>query len=120
MDLARYLRPRPRVAVLVSVNPPDPCLRLTEEQFNLGYPDFQGRGMLGIVAFHLSMAATLIDPKVWERHTALGHGLLTAHMLCNSPSGKNAKMAAVNGQTTYGKMYDSLKRIVFGKVRPTL
>ena len=98
-------------------NPPDPTKLLTEEEFLIGYPSFKAKGLTGIVAFHLAAAATLIDPKVWLEKTSLGHGLLTADMLCNAPEGRMAKMVPDTGISTYGKMYTKLVRIVAGKAR---
>lgn len=77
------------------------------------FPEFGGQGKnLTLISAKLQEALRRIDPNIWATLADDGTYYLTAHLLATSPMGQNAKLVAKDGNTTYGKEYKRLARIV--------
>jgi hypothetical protein len=84
---------------------------MTLAAFRVRFQEFQSAPDELITDF-LARAAGRIDPLVWADKTDEGHGLLTAHLLANSPNGQMARLSSDKGTTTYWTDYKSLREEV--------
>lgn len=91
---------------------------LTYETFIAEYPEFK-TASAAFVNRKLTQAALRIDPNVWGVKQDMGHGLITAVMLCRSPSGKTAQMVP-EAAVSYERELRALLKEVTGKARPIL
>jgi hypothetical protein len=65
----------------------------------------------------LSVASNAIDVDVFGDRFDEAHGYLTAHLLCLSPYGKNARLQSDKGGTTYGTRFEQIGLAVAGGFR---
>ena len=72
------------------------------------YPELSSLDDTMAQAF-LDAAEVEIDSDLFGDQFDNAHGLLTAHKVCLSPFGKNARLQSKDGKTTYGMQYDELK-----------
>ena len=84
----------------------DPC---TLAEFLIRFPEFKQADPAFLQA-QLDAAWLEIDPNIWRRKTAVGHGYLTAHNCALSPFGNHARLQSNDGITTYFGHY---QRIMF-------
>lgn len=82
---------------------------LTLEQFLLVCPEFADTDYK-LIDLTLQEAAEEMDPVVWDVMLAAGHRYLTAHKLCMSPMGQNARLIPQDGDTTYSRHFEKLVR----------
>lgn len=77
------------------------------------YPEFaDARAPTDMVNATLATATVQVRPEVWGVLTDEGIIQLTAHLLAISPWGQQARLAATDGETTYGKRYRELQQSV--------
>lgn len=77
------------------------------------YPEFDGQAKnLRLIGAKLAEAGRRVDPAVYGDLADDAQAALAAHLLASSPMGQNAKLVAKDGNTTYGKEYKRLSRLV--------
>lgn len=83
---------------------------LTLGNFRISFPEFNGVTDVMVQAM-LNAAQLSIDEQVWGAKAYVGHGYLTAHQLCSSPWGQNARLISKDGSgsTVYQKQYKRLQ-----------
>ena len=62
-----------------------------------------------LVTRFLASAAKSIDSDLYGDLYDDAQGYLAAHLLCQSPYGKNARLSAKDGRTTYGERYEQIR-----------
>lgn len=89
---------------------------LTLAQFRVRFPEFNSAND-PLVNAYLDIAKESIDSEVWGTRENEGHGYLTAHLLCLSPSGQMSRLVAKDGSTTYEHRYHALIQMIAGGFR---
>lgn len=72
----------------------------------------------GLLASCLEAAAVEVDPNLWGTLTREGHGLITARKLALSPWGRDARIMADDGSTTYDGEITRLQLAVASSMAP--
>ena len=76
--------------------------------FRLTYPELRSAPDTLVNTF-LGQAARSVDQDLFGARYDDAHGYLTAHLICLSPYGKNARLASEKGHTTYGDRYTEIR-----------
>lgn len=76
--------------------------------FRVMFPELNTAPDALVVRF-LASAALSVDADLYADRYDDAQGYLTAHLLCQSPYGKNARLDAKSGKTTYGERYEQMR-----------
>lgn len=86
--------------------------------FLISYPEFSvSQTPEFLVSAKLAEALEYVDAETWGTAYDHGHGLMTAHLLALTPWGQGARLNAKTTQTTYGELFERLKKKVACGIR---
>ncbi|MCK6585954.1 MAG: DUF4054 domain-containing protein [Polyangiaceae bacterium] len=86
-------------------------MALDRATFRARFPEFNTADDAYVDA-KLAEALLQIDASVWGTKADLGQGYLAAHLLAVSPFGQQARLSSKEGETTYHKVWASLRNSV--------
>ena len=73
-----------------------------------------------LVQAKLDEAQVEINATIWDAHAEKGHAYLAAHLIAVDPGGRDARLAAKDGESIYGTEFTRLAKIVGGSYRVEL
>lgn len=89
---------------------------LTIENFRERFPEFKSVP-LDMLTLVFAEADKELDPVGWGIQLDTAKAYLSAHKLCISPYGQQARLAAKDGETTYSKHFRELQIKTFAGMR---
>jgi hypothetical protein len=89
------------------------------KRFRAQFPEFEGASDV-VVSYVLDQAGRRTPAGIWGDLQEEGHGLLTAHMLCLRPEGKDMRLEGSGFERSlYGRERMHLNRVVSSGFRVT-